>query len=161
MLNNNYKIMAGTCLILVLASIQSKDYISYTPPSPIQSISNEIGTTNDYQGLIKLQEAFVRNAKAIKPSVVGINKVKEIVEKSSWYQIDPNNHSMPWYLKIKAWVSSYISGRKYLVESVGSGIILDSDGYILTIYHVIQGVDRILIKLLNGREYFGKILGHD
>jgi len=161
MLNNNHKIVAWTFLILALAIAQPKDYISYTPPSPIQSISNEIGTTNDYQGLIQLQEAFVRNAKAIKPSVVGINKVKEIVEKSSWYQIDPNNHSMPWYLKIKAWVSNYISGRKYLVESVGSGIILDSDGYILTNYHVIQGLDRILIKLLNGREYFGKILGYD
>ena len=161
MLNNNHKIVALTFLILALAIANSKDYISYTPPSPVQSISNEIETTNGYQGLIKLQEAFVRNAKAIKPSVVSINKVKEIVEKSSWYQIDPNNHSMPWYLKVKAWVSSYISGRKYLVESVGSGIILDSDGYILTNYHVIQGLDRILIKLLNGREYFGKILGYD
>ena len=161
MLDHNHKIVAWIFLILVLAIAQSKDYISYTPPSPIQSISNKIETTNDYQGLIKLQEAFIRNAKAIKPSVVSINKVKEIVEKSSWYQIDPNNHSMPWYLKVKAWVSNYISGRKYLVESVGSGIILDSDGYILTNYHVIQGLDRILIKLLNGREYFGKILGYD
>ena len=161
MLNNNHKIVAWTFLIMALAIAQSKDYISYTPPSSIQSISNEIKTTNDYRGLIQLQEAFVRNAKAIKPSVVSINKVKEIVEKSSWYQIDPNNNSMPWHLKVKAWVSNYISGRKYLVESVGSGIILDSDGYILTNYHVIQGVERILIKILNGREYFGKILGYD
>ena len=161
MLNNNHKIVALTFLILALAIANSKDYLSYTPPSPVQSISNEIETTNGYQGLIKLQEAFVRNAKAIKPSVVNINKVKEVVENSSWYQIDPNNHSIPWYLKVKAWVSSYIGGRKYLVESVGSGIILDSDGYILTNYHVIQGLDRILIKLLNGREYFGKILGYD
>ncbi|SVB57524.1 uncharacterized protein METZ01_LOCUS210378, partial [marine metagenome] len=77
-------------LILALAIANSKDYLSYTPPSPVQSISNEIETTNGYQGLIKLQEAFIRNAKAIKPSVVSINKVKEVVEKSSWYQIDPN-----------------------------------------------------------------------
>ena len=93
--------------------------------------------------------------------MVSINKVKEVIENSSWDQIDPNSHSTPWYLKVSAWISNYISGRKYLVESVGSGIILDSDGYILTNYHVIQGLDRILIKLLNGREYFGKILGYD
>ncbi|MZH05196.1 MAG: PDZ domain-containing protein [Nitrospinae bacterium] len=37
-----------------------------------------------------------------------------------------------------------------MVESVG-----------LTNYHVIEGLDRILVKLSNGREYFGKILGHD
>ena len=44
---------------------------------------------------------------------------------------------------------------------MGSGFVLDSDGYILTNYHVIEGLDRILIKLSNGREYFGKILGYD
>ena len=95
MLNNNHRIAAWIFLILALAIANSKDYISYTPPSPVQSISNEIGTTNDYQGLIKLQEAFVRNAKAIKPAVVSINKVKEVIENSSWNQIDPNNHSTP------------------------------------------------------------------
>ncbi len=161
MLNNNNKIMALALFALALGFASSEDYFSYTPPSPAQPILNKIESKNDYQGLIKLQEAFIRNAKAIKPSVVSINKAKEVIENSSWYQIDPNSHSTPWYLKVSAWISNYISGRKYLVESVGSGIILDSDGYILTNYHVVQGLDRILIKLLNGREYFGKILGYD
>ena len=161
MLNNNQKILASGLFVLALCFASSKDYLSYTPPSPVQPILNNIESKNDYQGLIKLQEAFIRNAKAIKPSVVSINKAKEVIENSSWYQIDPNSHSTPWYLKFSTWISNYFSGRKYLVESVGSGIILDSDGYILTNYHVIQGLDRILIKLLNGREYFGKILGYD
>ena len=161
MLNNNNMIMALALFALALGFASSEDYFSYTPPSPAQPILNKIESKNDYQGLIKLQEAFIRNAKAIKPSVVSINKAKEVIENSSWYQIDPNSHSTPWYLKVSAWISNYISGRKYLVESVGSGIILDSDGYILTNYHVVQGLDRILIKLLNGREYFGKILGYD
>ena len=161
MLNNNQKILASGLFVLALCFASSKDYLSYTPPSPVQPILNNIESKNDYQGLIKLQEAFVQNAKAIKPSVVSINKVKEVIENASWDQIDPNSHSTPWYLKVSTWISNYFSGRKYLVESVGSGIILDSDGYILTNYHVIQGLDRILIKLLNGREYFGKILGYD
>ena len=161
MLNNNQKILASALFVLALSFASSEDYFSYTPPSPVQPIFNNIESKNDYQGLIKLQEAFVRNAKTIKPAVVSINKVKEVIENSSWDQNDPNNHSTPWYLKVSAWFSNYISGRKYLVESVGSGIILDSDGYILTNYHVIQGLDRILIKISNGREYFGKILGYD
>ena len=161
MLNNNHIILASALFALALGFASSEDYFSYTPPSPVQPILNKIELKKDYKGLIKLQEAFVRNAKVIKPSVVSINKVKEVIENSSWYQIDPNSHSTPWYLKVSAWISNYISGHKYLVESVGSGIILDSDGYILTNYHVIRGLDRILIKLLNGREYFGKILGYD
>ena len=161
MLDNNQKFLASSLFILAICFASAEDYFSYTPPSPVQPILNNIESKNDYQGLINLQEAFVRNAKSIKPAVVSINKVKEVIENSSWNQIDPNSHSTPWYLKFSAWVSNYISGRKYLVESVGSGIILDSDGYILTNYHVIQGLDRILIKLINGREYFGKILGYD
>ena len=161
MLNNNQKILASALFVLALCFASSEDYFSYTPPSPIEPILNNIESKNDYQGLIKLQEAFVRNAKTIKPAVVSINKVKEVIENSSLDQNDPNSHSTPWYLKVSAWISNYFSGRKYLVESVGSGIILDSDGYILTNYHVIQGLDRILIKISNGREYFGKILGYD
>ena len=161
MLNNNQKILASALFVLALCFASSEDYFSYTPPSPVQPILNNIESKNDYQGLIKLQEAFVRNAKTIKPAVVSINKVKEVIENSSWDQNDPNSHSTPWYSKVIAWFSNYISGRKYLVESVGSGIILDSDGYILTNYHVIKGLDRILIKISNGREYFGKILGYD
>tara|TARA_B100001123_G_scaffold6531_1_gene8142 strand:- start:589 stop:1749 length:1161 start_codon:yes stop_codon:yes gene_type:complete len=161
MLNKDTKIVALALFAWALVYASSDGYFSYTPPSPIQPILNKTQSINDYQGLIKVQEAFVRNAKTIKPSVVSINKVKEVIENSSWQPKNSNSHSTPWYLKVGAWISNYISGRKYLVESVGSGVILDSDGYILTNYHVIQGLDRILIKLLNGREYFGKVLGYD
>ena len=154
------KIVSWALLLLILAFINSREHFSYTPPSPVKSISNKFKTRNDYQGLLKLQEAFVRNAKSLKPSVVSINKIKEVIEHVSWQDIDPDN-SQSFYLKIKTWLSNNFRGRKYLVESVGSGIVLDSDGYILTNYHVIEGLDRVLVKLSNGREYFGKILGYD
>ena len=158
--NNNFLIAVFTFLLFLITFVNSKTHFSYTPPSPVKSVSTQSELSNDYQGLLKLQEAFVRNAKALKPSVVSINKVKEVVQESSWYDIDPQ-HSMSWFFRIKAWLSENFRGRKYMVESVGSGIVLDSDGYILTNYHVIEGLDRILVKLSNGREYFGKILGHD
>ncbi len=157
---NNFLLVVGSFLLLVFALVNSKSHFSYTPPSPVKSISNIIQTRNDYKGLLKLQDAFVRNAKSIKPSVVSINKVKEVVEESSWYKMDSHD-SLPWYVQAKNWFIDNLRGKKYLVESVGSGIILDSDGYILTNFHVIEGLDRILIKLSNGREYFAKVLGSD
>ena len=158
--NNSFMIAGLTLLFFLFTFVNSKTHFSYTPPSPIKSASTKSNLKNDYQGLLKLQEAFVQNAKTLKPSVVGINKVKEIIQESSWYGID-RQHSMPLLFRIKAWISEYFRGRKYMVESMGSGIVLDSDGYILTNYHVIEGLDRILIKLANDREYFGKILGYD
>ncbi|MFT4578823.1 MAG: Do/DeqQ family serine protease [Nitrospinales bacterium] len=156
--NSNLKIAGWGLLLLTFIYINSGDYFFYTPPSPVKSISNKVVPASDYQGLLKLQEAFIRNAKAIKPSVVSINKVKEVVEKSSWYEMDPHDS---WFLKAKTWLSSNLRGKKYIVENVGSGIILDSGGYILTNYHVVEEIDRVLVKLSNGREYFAKILGHD
>ena len=158
--NINFIIAGFTFLLFLFTFANSKTHFTYTPPSPVKSVSTKSELTNDYQGLLKLQEAFVQNAKALKPAVISINKVKEVVKKSSWHLIDPPN-SMSLLSRIKSWISENFQGRKYMVESVGSGIVLDSDGYILTNYHVIEDLDRILVKLTNGREYFGKILGYD
>jgi len=156
--NNSLKYAGWAFLLLAFLFFNSRDYFSYTPPSPVKSISNRVAPANDYEGLLKLQEAFVRNAKAIKPSVVSINKVKEVVEKSSWHEMDADSS---WFLRARTWLSNNLRSRKYRVESVGSGIILDSGGYILTNYHVIEELDRVLVKLSTGREYFGKVLGYD
>ncbi len=147
-------------MLLAFVLINSKDYFFYSAPSPVNPVSNSLESSQEYKTLLELQAAFVRNAKAIKPSVVSINKVKEVIEKSSWYEADPH-HPRPWYLDVKEWFSSNLRGQKYMVENVGSGIVLDSGGYILTNYHVVENLDRILIKLSSGREYFGKILGFD
>lgn len=44
----------------------------------------------------------------------------------------------------------------------GSGIIFNSDGYIVTNYHVIEGSNDISVKLANGRNYIkAKLIGAD
>lgn len=45
-------------------------------------------------------------------------------------------------------------------SSLGSGIILSSDGYILTNYHVIEGADQLKVNA-NGSEYTAKVVGTD
>ncbi len=54
------------------------------------------------------------------------------------------------------------SNRNGRVEtSLGSGVIVSPDGYILTNNHVIQGADRIIIALRDGREIAASIVGVD
>ncbi len=43
----------------------------------------------------------------------------------------------------------------------GSGFIFRSDGLVLTNAHVVQGADRVTVKLKNGTTYEGKVLGSD
>jgi S1-C subfamily serine protease len=44
---------------------------------------------------------------------------------------------------------------------VGSGIIYDSNGWILTNRHVVAGSDRLVVKLMDGHDYDGRIYGID
>lgn len=46
-------------------------------------------------------------------------------------------------------------------EGLGSGVIIDSDGTILTNNHVIEGADRIQVQLYDDREFDAEILGAD
>ena len=47
------------------------------------------------------------------------------------------------------------------VQSEGSGFIVRADGYIFTNNHVLEGADRIDVKLKDGREFQAKLIGTD
>ncbi len=53
------------------------------------------------------------------------------------------------------------SGRDYKQKSLGSGFIIDEDGYIVTNNHVIEDADDIKVKLANGEEFDAKVIGRD
>src|SRR5688572_4693752 len=51
--------------------------------------------------------------------------------------------------------------RRQKAESLGSGVIVSADGYILTCNHVIEGADEIKVEINGGREYTAKVIGAD
>ncbi len=51
--------------------------------------------------------------------------------------------------------------REYKQIGVGSGVIIDPQGYILTNQHVVDGADKITVVLPDGREFKGEIKGQD
>jgi S1-C subfamily serine protease len=46
-------------------------------------------------------------------------------------------------------------------EGTGSGVILDTEGHVLTNYHVVKGADQLRITLSDGTELEGKVTGTD
>ncbi len=50
---------------------------------------------------------------------------------------------------------------QFRTRSLGSGFIVDKEGYILTNNHVIEGAEDIKIKLYNGRTFDAKVVGRD
>jgi serine protease Do len=46
-------------------------------------------------------------------------------------------------------------------KSLGSGFIIDREGYIVTNNHVVDGADEVKVKLANGKEFDAKVIGRD
>jgi serine protease Do len=51
--------------------------------------------------------------------------------------------------------------REYQQSSLGSGFIIDKDGYIVTNSHVVEDADEIKVKLKSGNEYPATVVGRD
>ncbi len=51
--------------------------------------------------------------------------------------------------------------REYKQRSLGSGFIIDKEGYIVTNNHVIEDADEIVVKIKNGKEFDAEIIGRD
>lgn len=51
--------------------------------------------------------------------------------------------------------------QEFKSQSLGSGFIISSDGYILTNAHVVNSADEVIVKLSDKREFKAKIIGAD
>jgi Do/DeqQ family serine protease len=52
-------------------------------------------------------------------------------------------------------------GEAEVEKSLGSGVIIDRRGYILTNHHVVEGSQRITVRLATKEELRGKVVGRD
>lgn len=58
-------------------------------------------------------------------------------------------------------VSTDSWARNYVTEGAGSGVIIDSNGYILTCNHVISGASKITVTTSDEKEYSASVVGTD
>lgn len=54
-----------------------------------------------------------------------------------------------------------VPSRQRMLSSLGSGVIVSADGYVLTNHHVISGADQVQVALRDGRETLAQVIGTD
>lgn len=99
------------------------------------------------------QQSFMAVAKAVTPSVVNISTVTKKRVVQPFFEFSP-------------FFDDFFGGGqprpRYRKESgLGSGFIINREGYIITNDHVVKNADNIQVKLSNDKVYSAKIVGED
>jgi len=109
--------------------------------------------------LTRTGQALADIADAVKPAIVNISASR--TEKVPDAQMDPffNDPFFRRFFGDKFRFPEAPRERKSF--SLGSGVIVSSDGYILTNTHVVNNADKIRVVLSDKREFQGKVIGND
>ncbi|MDW8343208.1 MAG: DegQ family serine endoprotease [Verrucomicrobiae bacterium] len=106
-----------------------------------------------------LSDTFAEVAAKVKPSVVTVYSEKIVrLPEFRW----PFDDEFPF-----RWFFGEPPGRgpqrerQFRQSGMGSGIIVDREGHILTNHHVVEGMDEISVKLANGARYDAELIGSD
>jgi serine protease Do len=110
--------------------------------------------------VIGFPQSFADLAEKVKPAVVNISTEKTVRIPGSPFRhfFGPDE---PFGDFFRRFFDEDIPDRELKQQSLGSGFIIDKDGYIITNNHVVEGADEIKVKLADGREFKAKVIGRD
>ena len=105
-------------------------------------------TTSVQQGPVSYADAVVIAA----PAVVNLYTTKVI---------NKPNHPLFEDPQFRRFFGDNSPKQKRMESSLGSGVIMSPEGYILTNNHVTTGADQIVVALKDGRETLARVIGSD
>jgi serine protease Do len=120
----------------------------FTLPQVVLAATPDSGTSSAI--LTQLGNAMADVSEKVKPAIVNISTSKTV-----------KTPRLPFDDPMLKRFFGEGQPQKRKVFSLGSGVIVAADGYIVTCNHVIQGAEDIVVKLNDGREFKGKIVGLD
>ena len=100
--------------------------------------------------LTDLSDAYAEIAERAKPSVVYISASHNLTA-AERRQVDPRRFP-PGTRQFQ---------RPRVERGSGSGFLVSADGYILTNNHVVEGADKVKVRLLDRREFEARVVGTD
>jgi serine protease Do len=106
-----------------------------------------------------LERAFIKVAEEVGPAVVSIS-TEHVTKMRSRFHESPFGRD-EFFDRFFRDFFGEIPEREFTQRGLGSGVVIDESGYILTNEHVIHEADKITVTLTDGREFNGKVRGKD
>lgn len=97
--------------------------------------------------------SFSTAAQKVMPAVVNIFTTSEIKNPNNAFMDDPRFRFF--------FGDQFEDNAPQQASSLGSGVLVSHDGYILTNHHVVEAADQIEVALADGRKAKGHIIGSD
>ena len=109
-----------------------------------------------------LQEAFVRIGQQVGPAVVSIS-TEHMEQVKQYFRVYPffGGGAEDQLDEFFRQFYGEAPDRELRRFGLGSGVIIDEQGLILTNEHVVADVDKITVTLADGREFLGMVKGKD
>jgi serine protease Do len=124
-----------------------------------ESVAHAERTENEEQGIegaMSLSRAFAAVAREVSPSVVTIYSEKNLASGRSGSGQDPFGGMIP-----PQFYHFFQMPDQQPVRGMGSGVIVSSEGRVLTNNHVVAGADRVKVTLADGRSFDAEVVGTD
>ncbi|MEK7434667.1 MAG: DegQ family serine endoprotease [Cyanobacteriota bacterium] len=143
--------VSGVLVGSLLVMKPMNNVVSYANNDAIKNVSS----VTKYENIQGLSKAFIDVSKQVTPEIVSIYSTKVVKQKNNYndYMDDP--------MFKKFFDVPEHKGKDRKEQGLGSGIIVDSSGLILTNNHVVEGASEIKVTLSDKRKYTAKIIGTD
>lgn len=116
-------------------------------------------TPNVPRQIMETSRAFSEIVSAVSPTVVNISTTKVVKRNTGPFFEDPFFDLFSPFHDFGTPKNG--TPKKWKERSLGSGVIVSSDGYIITNNHVVEKADEIKVTLLDRRTLKGSIVGAD